>query len=297
LQKSAFHDLATARKARKLHFLTLNPLKSPDSRQKKTPRAARLGWRWVAGPAALLVLALAGRDLRAWADPNALWRIVHGECVPHMEAGLGPGPCERVDLTGGVAEGVAILKDLVGIAQMLAIPTRRISGIEDPQMLSPDAPDVFGQGWRARTFIEAILKRPTPRETISLAINAESSRTQDQLHVHLDCVAIPVAAALVEYAPHLDGVWRPMNVTLNGDRYFARRVDGEDLAGVDPIRLLAEGIEGAKANMGGWSLAVIGATFEGKPGFVLLADRFTLEGGGHAEDIQDHNCAILRSAP
>ena len=49
--------------------------------------------------------------------------------------------------------------------------------------------------------------------------------------------------------------------------------------------------------MGGWSLAAVGANFEGKAEFVLLADRFSLEGGGHAEDLQDHNCAILRSAP
>ena len=49
--------------------------------------------------------------------------------------------------------------------------------------------------------------------------------------------------------------------------------------------------------MGVWSLAAVGASFGGKPGFVLLADRFSLEGGGQAEDLQDHNCAIARSAP
>ena len=68
---------------------------------------------------------------------------MHGECVPDMEAGLGPKPCERVDLDGGVEQGVAILKDLVGVSQMLAIPTRRITGIEDPQLLAPNAPPVF----------------------------------------------------------------------------------------------------------------------------------------------------------
>jgi CDP-diacylglycerol pyrophosphatase len=233
----------------------------------------------------------------AQAGPNALWRIVDGSCVPHMEAGLGPKPCETVDLAGGVGEGVAILKDLVGLTQMLAIPTRRITGIEDPQMLEPNAPDVFGEGWKARTLIESILKRDAPRETIALAINSKWSRSQDQLHVHLDCVAIPVAAALAGYAPSLDETWRAMTVPLQGQIYFARRVASADLAGVAPIRLLAEGMEGAKANMGAWSLAAVGATFDGRPGFILLADRFSLEGGGHAEDLQDHDCAILRSAP
>jgi CDP-diacylglycerol pyrophosphatase len=49
--------------------------------------------------------------------------------------------------------------------------------------------------------------------------------------------------------------------------------------------------------MGAYSLAAAGATFDGKPGFVLLADQFSLEGGGHAEDLQDHDCAIGRSTP
>ncbi len=57
--------------------------------------------------AILALSALALSSISARADPNALWRIVHDECVPHVEAGLGPKPCERVDLAGGVAEGVA----------------------------------------------------------------------------------------------------------------------------------------------------------------------------------------------
>jgi CDP-diacylglycerol pyrophosphatase len=233
----------------------------------------------------------------ARADPMALWRIVHGECVPHVEAGLGPKPCERVDLDGGVAQGVAILKDLVGVSQMLAIPTRRITGIEDPQMLAPDAPPVFAVAWGAKTLVEARLGRALPREAVGLAINSKWARSQDQLHVHVDCMAIPVVKALAEYASALDGVWRAMTVPLHGRIYFARRVDSADFADVAPLKLLADGLEGARAHIGAYSLAAVGATFDGKPGFILLADQFSLEGGGHAEDLQDHDCAIARSTP
>ena len=231
------------------------------------------------------------------ADPNALWRIVHGECVPHMEAGLGPQPCERVDLDGGVEQGVAILKDLVGVSQMLAIPTRRITGIEDPQMLAPNAPPVFAVAWGAKTLVEERLHRALPREAVGLAINSKWARSQEQLHVHVDCVAIPVVKALAEYASAFDSQWRAMTVPLQGRVYFARRVDSADLADVAPLKLLADGLEGARAHMGAYSLAAVGAAFDGKPGFVLLADQFSLEGGGHAEDLQDHDCAIARSTP
>jgi CDP-diacylglycerol pyrophosphatase len=193
-----------------------------------------------AGFALALAAGLTFAPVFAWADPSALWRIVHGACVPRAEAGQGPRPCESVDLAGGVTEGVAILKDLVGVAQMLAIPTRRISGIEDPQMLAPDAPPVFADGWKAKALVEARLNHPLPREAVALALNSQWARSQDQLHVHVDCVSKPVAAALADYGPALDENWRAMTVPLAGRVYFARRLDSADLGDGAPIRLLAE---------------------------------------------------------
>ena len=245
------------------------------------------------------MVGLAAAPSAARADASALWRIVHDSCVPHEEAGRGPRPCETVDLAGGVAEGVAILKDLVGVAQMLAIPTRRISGIEDPQMLQPDAPPVFADGWNARALVEARLGgKALPREAIALAINSQYARSQDQLHVHVDCVAEDVVKALADYRSALDDQWRAMTVPLNGRVYFARRLDSADLLDREPLlRLLADGLPGAKDHMGAMSFAAVGADFGGKPGFVLLADTFSLEGGGHAEDIQDHDCRIAHFPP
>jgi CDP-diacylglycerol pyrophosphatase len=247
--------------------------------------------------AVLAIAALAPPCAPARADSMALWRIVHGACAPHFEAGEGPKPCESVDLNGGEAEGVAILKDLVGVAQMLAIPTRRITGIEDPQMLAPDAPKVFSAAWGAKALVEARLGRTLPREEVALAINSKWARSQEQLHVHVDCTAAPVVKALAEYGPALDGQWRAMTVPLKGRVYFARRVDSADLGDVAPLKLLADGIEGASAHMDAYSLAAVGATFDRKSGFILLADQFSLEGGGHAEDLEDHDCAIAHSAP
>ena len=193
---------------------------------------------------------------------------------------------------------MAILKDINGVAQMLAIPTRKISGIEDPQMLAPDAPPVFADAWKAKPLVEARLgAKRLPREAVALTLNSKWSRSQQQLHVHVDCVAAPVLAALSDYRPSLDGQWRPMTVKLGGQIYFARRLDSVDLSDAEPLKLLADGVEGAKANMGAWTIAAVGAEFDGKPGFILLAEAFSLEGGGHAEDIQDHDCAVAKIAP
>jgi CDP-diacylglycerol pyrophosphatase len=255
----------------------------------------RAGFVLASSLLAVVCAALSARVARA--DPNALWLIVHGECVPHVEDGQGPKPCVTVYLDGGVAEGVVILKDLVGVAQMLAIPTRRITGIEDPQMLEPKAPKVFADGWKARTFVEARLGKELPREAIALAINSKWARSQDQLHVHVDCLAESVMRSLAGYRSSLDDHWRPMTEPLRGRIYFARRLNSRDLEDAQVLALLAGGIEGAKGHMGDYSLAAVGADFDGTPGFVLLADRYSLEGGGHAEDLEDHDCAVAHLKP
>jgi CDP-diacylglycerol pyrophosphatase len=86
-----------------------------------------------------------------------------------------------------------------------------------------------------------------------------------------------------------------MTVALKGRTYFARRLDSADLSNAAPLKLLADGVDEAKAHMEAYSLAAVGATFDGVPGFILLADSFALVGGGHAEDLQDHDCTIAGS--
>ena len=137
---------------------------------------------------------------------------------------MGPKPCERVDLAGGVEQGVAILKDLVGVAQMLAIPTRRITGIEDPQMLAPNAPKVFAAAWSAKPLVEGRLNRALPREAVALAINSKWARSQEQLHVHVDCVAIRVT----RFWPTIVPLRYPMardDGSARGAGYFARATE------------------------------------------------------------------------
>jgi CDP-diacylglycerol pyrophosphatase len=245
--------------------------------------------------AAMLALAaLAVQPARA--DRLALWTIVHSQCAAHAEAGQGPVPCERIDLAHGDDQGVALLKDRVGIAQFLAIPTRRVTGIEDPFVLDPASPDYFAFAWAARDALAARLGRTLRREDVSIAINSAFARSQDQLHLHLDCIDKDVAATLAGDLGSFDEVWRPMAEPLKGRVYWARRVLSDDLSGVRPLVLLADDAPDAKAHMADESLIAIGATFAGKAGFVLLADRAELTQGGHAEDLQDHDCAVAQKA-
>jgi CDP-diacylglycerol pyrophosphatase len=240
--------------------------------------------------AALAALAAAGAIAAARAaGPSALWRIVHDQCAPDQRDHGAPAPCASVDLS----DGVAILKDIHGVAQYLAIPTRRIAGIESPAALDPALPNYWAAAWAARGLLDARLGQRLPRDAVGLAINASSRRSQDQLHIHIDCVAPEVRDALAGWRATAGAAWRRLPFLLNGRRYWARRLDSPDLAGVAPFRLLAEGVAGAREAMAEETLVVIGASFAPEtPGFVLLADRADASGGGHGEDLLDAACAV-----
>jgi CDP-diacylglycerol pyrophosphatase len=230
-------------------------------------------------------------------NPNALWDIVHGGCVPDEELHGDPAPCAQVDLSAGPEKGYAVLKDLVGQIQFLLIPTGRVEGIESPSILAPDATNYFAAAWRARSFVDERAGATVPRDWLSLAINSEDARTQDQLHIHVDCLRADVHQALIEHAAEIGPGWAPFPVPLADHDYSAIAVSGADLGGVNPFILLADGIPGARSDMGAQTLVVVGTQrADGQPGFAILADRMDVAAGDTAggEALQDHStCAPM----
>jgi len=243
--------------------------------------------------AAALGLAALAAPLSACADPNVLWNIVHGQCAPN-EVGKGdPSPCLAVDLKGGFA----VLKDRSGATQVLLIPTDRVTGIEDPAVVAPAAPNYFADAWYARRFVNAMAGEVIPRDLLSLAVNSMYGRSQNQLHIHVDCIRPDVRAALKANQEHIGPVWAPIDVGVSGRRYEAMRVSGEDLAAKNPFRLLADGDPAARADMGLETLLAWPTSFaDGTAGFVLLADRASAGDAGSAEELQDHTCKVLQPA-
>jgi CDP-diacylglycerol pyrophosphatase len=248
-------------------------------------------WFWIAALATLAAFTAQP----ACADRNTLWNVVTLKCLRHLSKSEAPIPCDSVDVSAGWDRGVALLKDATGAGRMLAIPTRVVTGIEDPALLAPDEPNYFALAWSARTNLAFHLRKALPREAIAITVDSMASRDQDQLHLRVDCVDKDVSAALASGADAFDTKWRPMTVAPKGRPYWIRRLDSDDFADQSPFRMLANEIDGAKAEMGRWSLAAIGANFAGKPGFILLADRGDAAETSHIDDLQDRDCAIAKS--
>lgn len=251
-------------------------------------------------PAALVLalLVLLAQTVRA--DPNALWRIVHDRCVLDQVQHGQPAPCAQVSLSGGWA----VLKDRRGATQFLLIPTTRVTGIEDPALLAPDSPNYFAAAWAARGDMLARVGHALPREDITLAINSPFGRSQDQLHIHIDCIRSDVRDILHRQVGEIGASWANLPGGLLHHPYLVRRLDSADLTDANPFRLLAEAPGVGAGGLGSWTLVVAGATFPdasksgARPGFILLADRQDAHTGDRAggEELQDHGCALAQPA-
>jgi CDP-diacylglycerol pyrophosphatase len=229
------------------------------------------------------------------ADPSALWKIVNGKCVPHEQADRDPSPCTSVDLAEGVGKGSVVLKDRDGIAQFLLIPTARISGIEDPAILGPNATNYWAAAWRARYFVEERLNTSLPRDAIALAINSSVGRSQNQLHIHIDCIRPDVRKVLAANLNKIGGAWTPFPIPLAGHSYQAIRINQETLDGANPFRVLVNGDPKTGGDISKHTLVLVGETFaDDSNGFVLLDDQASLAAGDHAsgEQLLDHSCAV-----
>jgi CDP-diacylglycerol pyrophosphatase len=226
------------------------------------------------------------------ANGQVLWGIVNGRCVPDQQASGKPDPCTEVSIAGGVDTGYVVLKDRVGVSQYLVMPTRLISGIEDPQLLALGATNYFDPAWRVRRLVDQRLGTTLTRDDVGIAVNSIYGRSQDLLHLHVDCLRIDVRDDLHRRLASLGRGWSAP-ITLADHGYYALRIDGADGVPTDPFTALAKGLKVPPAEMGAWTLVLAGATFSDGPGFVLLAARADPVAGyeGSGESLQDHQCA------
>ncbi|MDV6277508.1 CDP-diacylglycerol diphosphatase [Rhodococcus erythropolis] len=236
------------------------------------------------------MLSLSGSgEANAAGDSNKLWQLVHDECVPHQQAGQNPPePCAQVNIAGGVDHGDAVLKSKDDAREFLLIPTAEITGIEAPAILAPGVTNYFASAWTARSFVENHRKETIPRDAMSLEINPATHRSQNQLHIHIDCVTEQVYKTLTDHKSEIGTSWAPFPKQLASHNFDAMAVGGDKLT-VDPFKLLWDSIPASKDKhevMADSTLAVVGKTdSSGNPdGFILLKGQ-----GFVGEDIQNHN--------
>ncbi|POP44715.1 CDP-diacylglycerol diphosphatase [Superficieibacter electus] len=237
---------------------------------------------------AAVILAAGGFYWLHTGNPDALRHITFDQCIPGQQQHHTPAPCKEADLRAGYV----LLKDKNGPLQYLLMPTWRINGIESPLLLEPKTPDYFWLAWQKRGVLSEQNGRPVPDAAISLTVNSRLGRTQNHLHIHISCLREDVRAKLNTSLTTISARWLPLEGGLLGHDYLARRVTENELMQRSPFVMLAEEVPDARAHMGRYSLAM---AQQSDGSLVLLAterDLLTFNLAS-AEEIQDHNCAIL----
>jgi CDP-diacylglycerol pyrophosphatase len=236
-------------------------------------------------PLAAIGLRLVAAENASASDRGDLWRVVHDLCAPMDRVVSLPLPCLKIDR----AEGIAVVRAPYDITRIIIVPTRKVSGVESPLLLRDDGKNLWSYAWRNRDEVTAAAGRSLAWSDIGMAVNSRYSRTQDQLHIHVDCVDARLKRALQARTPRGDG-WFDLDLRPWADRYRVKRIDA---AGIDRniFKMIADELPGAKARMGEQSVAVVGYGAEtGEHGFIVM----DAGGGGHAEELLDHQCLADR---
>jgi CDP-diacylglycerol pyrophosphatase len=218
---------------------------------------------------------------------DALRQIVQLQCVVNWTQKHDPAPCERVFLADSDPDspGYAVLADRKGGAHFLLIPTQTMAGIESSELLDPDTPNYFAEAWHARDLITKYVGHTVPRTAVGLAINTAHSRSQDQFHVHIECLRQDVYESLHASTEKIGDVWAPLLVA--GSTYEAQRIMGEGLDGASPFEMLASLSPDVRHHMGDYTVVVAGMQFKNGPGFVILTGT-----GPTGELLLDSTCAV-----
>lgn len=251
----------------------------------------RLGRRfWIVLALALLVLLLGGPALRANLKPRAALYYVIRACVLMQDTLGTPFPCLSVDPAGAGTPGYAVLRAPGNPTHVITTPIVPISGIESRELLRPEA----GEYWRAalmsRRYVEAGAEGPVPPGDVGLAINSRRTRSQDQLHIHAECLSRPVLVAVRSEVFAPGEVWQPLRRPVDDDSFVGRLVERREIEGGNLFAVLASLPGEAGIDIGDVASLVVPVAADGQgDGFVLIASRARRRS---IERLLDESCSV-----
>jgi CDP-diacylglycerol pyrophosphatase len=247
---------------------------------------------WILSIVACLTLVTAFATFPAGLDRLALWQVVRA-CVADFKLTGAPFPCLNVDLSAGEERGHIVLRPPLRHDLILA-PTRRIVGIEDPFLQSPEAPNYFNAAWGARSFLEGADGQTPEHDAVALVVNSAVVRDQDQLHIHVGCLLPSARRALAAAAPTVPiGEWAPIGAVVPHQMFWGTRIQRAVLSDVEPFRLAAEALADKVRERRVLTIMVAGVRVEGDDEFLILASYAGAPGAWrpvHAEDLLGPNC-------
>lgn len=234
--------------------------------------------------AALAVMATAAEAL----PRDSLWLVVRSCLGAERLTGL-PFPCVLVKAGDRTDPGYVLVRPPGARSHVLVVPTTPIIGIEAPALQSAQGAAYWRAALDSRRYVVDALKSRLPLSDVALAVNSKGGRSQDQLHIHLDCVDPSVRATLDARSGLIGSKWTRLPFGLEGDHYYALRVGAMNARNFNPFAALAH-LPATRGGLSATSLAVVATSpNDPHPGFYLLAYQAPR---AHAEALLDHQCEI-----
>ncbi len=216
---------------------------------------------------------------------SILWNIVNERCGTEKDA-------KQDCLVTDREQGFVIFRDRHGPVQTLTMPTLKITGVEDKQLLAPQARNYFYDAWQSRAILDQQNQKPIDPQYLSFSVNSSYGRSQDQLHIHNSCLRKDVYQIVEKNRIQLTNEWTVLPEKVFGHTYIAQKIKLADLEQTSPFKNLETYVnQQKKANMGQFGVAIVSAK-DGE--IVFLASQVNLKELNQAsvEEIQDTHCAV-----
>ena len=221
---------------------------------------------------------------------SALWAVVRS-CVL-AKASLGtPFPCLDVSPPGSGEPGFAVIRAPGQTTHVIVTPTDQIPGIESPSLLRPSAGGYWRAALAARHFVVESSNGRASLDAVGLALNSARTRSQDQLHIHAECVRPDVLQAIRAQAGEIGPSWRLLSHAVDHDRLFARTITAAAFAQENLFELLAE-LPGIRRDLSHVTTLVVASHAGDEP------DRFyVMAGSSRSRSIEGYLNESCRTTP
>ncbi|SDD87608.1 CDP-diacylglycerol pyrophosphatase [Cupriavidus sp. YR651] len=226
---------------------------------------------------------------------DGLWKNVQARCLTP------PAPTHADCVVVDRQQGFVLYKDAIGASHYLIIPDQPVTGVDDARIWGDAVqPNQWAFGWDARGAVARAVGKPLPDTLPGLAINSKASRSQDQLHIHLDCISEAARDFLSGGSGTIDTRWRDLRFRGRPVRAILIPATQPTLA-VNPFDVVRQG-QDAPVTAGMADRGVFMAYVRqpgGVSGFVVVDDPVDKAAGstGHASDFLDRGCKLARALP
>ena len=228
-------------------------------------------------------------------ERGLLWRVVQTCVATHNLIGTA-FPCLTVDVKDGPERGFAVVRAPFEATHVVVTPTVRTVGIEAERLRADNAPNYFADAWTSRHYVADGLRHEPARTDLAMAVNSRQGRSQDQLHIHVDCIRQDVKRTLAgQVAGFHPGSWTRTVVLPRAPRYYATALDEADLHSTNIFKLVQNGLGINADDMDEVTVVVVGADLKGRPGFVVMARQriANTRDEAHGEALMDHACGAF----